>query len=124
MEKTKIPSTSGTIKIASVFLIGAGFINFTSAMDALREQADLGVAMSEKLINIGILACSIIAFISGWFLTKRKKWAYLLSIISVLSLIAFTASLINIIPIAYLSLGLGIFVFLLLILGRKDFTNQ
>lgn len=124
MEKIKTPSTSGAIKTASVFLIAAGFINFTSALDALTKQADLGVAMSEKLINIGILAWSIITFISGWFLTKRKKWAYIISIISVLSLIVFTVSLINIIPIAYLSLGLGIFVFLLLILGRKDFTNQ
>jgi len=121
--KTPTPATSGFIKVASAFLIATGFINFTSAMNNLREQAKLGVELSEKLINTSILGWSIITFIAGWYLVKRKKWAYILAIISILASIAFTVNIIEMNPIAYITLGLGIFIFLLLILGRKDFKQ-
>lgn len=123
MEETKKPSTSGPIKVASTFLIVAGFMNFLSAMDILEEQADLGVALSDKSINVGIIGWSIITFIAGWYMGKRKKWAYILAIISNLSLLAFAASIVRINSVAYIYLGLSIFIFLLLIWGRKDFRK-
>ena len=123
MEKPKIASISGPTKVASTFLIAVGALNFVSALNTLVEEAEVGATLSVKLLYLGILIWSILSFIAGRNLSKRKKWAFILAIILIISLIVFSAIIIKTTAFAYGGLGLGVFVLLLLIFGRKDFKN-
>lgn len=116
------------IKIAAFLFLVGGLINLVISARSLIALSGPDAEGLVSTINIVttllVLVSAILNILIGWFLIKLKKWAYVLGLILVILALAmhvFTLSQLG--TTAFYKLALSAVIFILLILGRKDFKK-
>ena len=115
--------TSGPTRVASSVFFVVGLFSFIDTVkvlqDLLPSQADM------KPLYIFVIIWSVASLLTSIFLSKGKKWSYILAFILIASLFCLNSytylkySSLNVVNIA-----VSVVAIFLLILGRKDFANK
>ncbi|MBI5411833.1 hypothetical protein HZA43_01510 [Candidatus Peregrinibacteria bacterium] len=126
------PSSLFTKIAAFLFLLGSfgSLMNFVNALlpliaDGASSGSDGLRSFADQLLPIIIAPpMAVLSFLTGWFLVKLKRWAYILGLaMAILALVIFTLLSLRAGEIAYLELAEAIVILILLIAGRKDFRK-
>lgn len=129
MEKTSSPTaikkytTSGPTRVASSVFLVVGLFSFIDTVKILQNL--LPSQSGLKPLYAFVIIWSIAALITSNYLSKGKKWSYILAFILIASLFGLNAyTYFGFGSMNIINLAVSVVTIFLLILGRKDFTNK
>ncbi len=115
-------------QIAGGLLILSGVVNLimglTNLLATTTDEQSLA-AMMRLLVQGTTLAAAVLAFLIGWFLTQRKRWAYLLGYVLVLLSLGFhLLTLSQLGSTRWYGLAFSILILVSLVLSKNEFAKH
>lgn len=115
--------SSGPTRVASSVFFIFGFFTLMDSVKILQNLLPSQAGL--KPLYVFAIIWSIAALITANYLSKAKKWSYILAIILIVALFGLnTYTYFSFASINVVNLAVSVVTIFLLILGRKDFANK